>query len=75
MHFTTGTQSQRRPLNVTTGKSAIMLTFDSHCKFLKGYSEIHQKVFKYVYLQFKSGFKENYLALTLKITLYYSRIF
>ena len=26
--------------------------------------EIHQKVFIYVYLQFKSEFKENYLALT-----------
>ena len=32
--------------------------------------EIHQKVFIYVYLQFKSGFKGNYLALTsLKIPL------
>ena len=32
--------------------------------------EIHQKVFIYVYLQFKSWYKENYLALTsLKIPL------
>ena len=27
-------------------------------------TEIHKKVFIYVYLQFKSEFKENYLALT-----------
>ena len=33
-------------------------------------SEIHKKVFIYVYLQFKSELKENYLALTsLKIPL------
>ena len=27
-------------------------------------SDAHQKVFIYVYLQFKSGYKDNYLALT-----------
>ena len=38
-------------------------------------SEIHQKVFIYGYLQFKSGYKENYLALTsLKIPLTFTHV-
>ena len=44
-------------------KTAINVTFQLP-KLQRVISEIHHKVFIYVYLQFKSEFKENYLAST-----------